>query len=110
MTTTMIEVTDAAFDNARRFKAREKAAESAFLRLGVKGGGCSGFAYVIQFDERERPGDVVVREGDGFKVVVDPRSLEHLQGMVLDFSGGLNGKGFEFKNPNAKSTCGCGKS
>jgi iron-sulfur cluster assembly protein len=104
-----IEVTAEAFRQARRLRAKEGHPEGAFLRVGVKGGGCSGFAYVLKFDTAERPGDLVLT-GEDFKVVVDPKSLPYLEGMVLDFAGGLMGQGLVIKNPNAKSNCGCGKS
>ena len=83
---------------------------SSFLRLGVKGGGCSGYSYVLQFDTTAREDDAVVGRADGIEVRVDPKSSTFLEGMVLDFSEGLGGKGFEFVNPNAKSSCGCGQS
>lgn len=78
------------------------------LRLGVKGGGCSGLSYDLQFTPEE-PGDTVV-EHDEYKVYMDPKSLIYLKGMQLDYEGGLQGKGFVFRNPNATSTCGCGES
>lgn len=78
------------------------------LRLGVKGGGCSGLSYDLQFTPGE-PGDTVIDLED-FKVFIDVKSTIYLKGMALDFEGGLQGKGFVFKNPNASSTCGCGES
>lgn len=78
------------------------------LRLGVKGGGCSGLSYDLGFTAQEK-GDTVV-EQEGFQVFMDPKSLIYLKGMQLDYQGGLQGKGFVFVNPNAKSTCGCGES
>jgi iron-sulfur cluster assembly protein len=83
--------------------------DSHGLRLGVKGGGCSGLSYVLGFDAEAKPNDVVfVREG--VTIFVDPKSLFYLSGTVLDFSDGLNGKGFVFNNPQAAKTCGCGNS
>lgn len=78
------------------------------LRLGVKGGGCSGLSYDLQFTPRET-GDTVI-DCDGFKIYMDAKSMIYLKGMQLDYQGGLNGKGFVFSNPNASSTCGCGES
>ncbi|MSO19776.1 MAG: iron-sulfur cluster assembly accessory protein [Acidobacteria bacterium] len=79
------------------------------LRLGVLGGGCSGFSYSILFDETQRPTDNVY-ELDGAKVFVDPKSLEILNGMTLDYKADLMQQTFLIHNPNAKSTCGCGTS
>src|SRR5437867_2944504 len=104
-----IEITDQAFVHARRLRDKQGAPGEAFLRVSVRGGGCSGFSYHMDFDTERRPDDAVY-EKDGFQVVVDAKSAPFLAGMVLDFSGGLMGQGFEFKNPNAKSSCGCGKS
>ena len=78
------------------------------LRLGVKGGGCSGLSYDLAFTPTEK-GDTVV-EHEGFKGFMDAKSLIYLKGMMLDYKGGLDGKGFVFVNPNATSTCGCGES
>ena len=78
------------------------------LRLGVKGGGCSGLSYDLGFSP-EKEGDTVM-DSHGFKVYMDPKSIIYLKGMQLDYQGGLNGKGFVFQNPNAASTCGCGES
>ncbi|HNR31591.1 MAG TPA: iron-sulfur cluster assembly accessory protein [Candidatus Hydrogenedentes bacterium] len=78
------------------------------VRLGVKGGGCSGFSYVLDFDAR-RDGDNVV-EQDGVAFLIDRKSAIYLKGIELDFRSGLRGKGFVFQNPNASSTCGCGES
>jgi iron-sulfur cluster assembly protein/iron-sulfur cluster insertion protein len=78
------------------------------LRLFVENGGCSGMQYGMSFDEPKQ-GDTVC-ESEGVALVVDPASLAHLSGVSIDFDDGLHGKGFEIHNPNAKSTCGCGKS
>jgi iron-sulfur cluster assembly protein len=78
------------------------------VRLGVKGGGCSGFSYVLEFDT-QRDGDNIV-EQDGLRFLMDRKSAIYLKGILLDYRSGLHGKGFQFKNPNATSTCGCGES
>jgi iron-sulfur cluster assembly protein len=83
--------------------------ETYFLRVGVKGGGCSGMSYELGFDNIPQEGDNVV-EDNSIKIVVDKKSFLYLFGTELDFSDGLNGKGFQFINPNASRTCGCGES
>lgn len=84
--------------------------ETHFLRVGVKGGGCSGLSYVMDFDEKIEPTDEVVDLESGLKVIIDKKSLLYLFGTELNYSDGLNGKGFEWINPNASRTCGCGES
>ena len=79
------------------------------LRVGVKGGGCSGLTYTLGFDSGAKEGDKILSFED-VKLFVDGKSLFYLMGTELDFSDGLNGKGFLFNNPNAKKTCGCGES
>lgn len=81
----------------------------ALLRVSVAGGGCSGLSYKLDFVEAQGEKDKVFEQG-GVRVAVDPKSYLYLQGMELDYSGGLNGKGFVFNNPNAKKSCGCGSS
>jgi iron-sulfur cluster assembly protein/iron-sulfur cluster insertion protein len=78
------------------------------LRILVESGGCSGFQYGMSFDEPKA--DDAQLESEGVSILVDPTSLAYLQGTSIDFDDGLHGKGFELKNPNAQSTCGCGKS
>lgn len=80
-----------------------------FLRVSVVGGGCSGYQYGLDFDKEERMGDISM-DFNGVKVVVDPVSAGYLRGTVVDYVTGLHGTGFQFKNPNAKRTCGCGSS
>ncbi|MFA6469236.1 MAG: iron-sulfur cluster assembly accessory protein [Bacteroidota bacterium] len=79
------------------------------LRLGVKGGGCSGLSYVLAFDDAVKEKDLIL-EKHGVKIVVDQKSMFYLSGTTLDFSDGLNGRGFVFNNPQAAKTCGCGSS
>lgn len=83
--------------------------DSYFLRVGVVGGGCSGLSYKLDFDNEVKPMDQVF-EDNGIKVVTDLKSFLYLVNTELDFSDGLNGKGFYFKNPNASRSCGCGES
>lgn len=82
--------------------------EQKRLRVFVETGGCSGFEYGMSFD-RPKPDDNVF-DSEGVQVLVDPTSLAYLNGTHIDFDDGLHGKGFEIKNPNAQSTCGCGRS
>ena len=105
----MIEVTDAARDEAKRLLDQSDLGTNAFIRVGVKGGGCSGLMYDLDFDNKLLEGDKKM-EDNGLTVVVDKKSFLYLVGTQLDFSGGLNGKGFQFINPNASRTCGCGES
>jgi len=84
--------------------------ETHSLRVGVKGGGCSGLSYVMDFDDKIESTDEVVTLPDGLKVVIDKKSVLYLFGTELNYSDGLNGKGFEWVNPNASRTCGCGES
>ena len=81
-----------------------------FLRVGVKGGGCSGLSYVMDFDDKKDVTDEVVTLSDDLRIVIDRKSLLYLFGTELNYSDGLNGKGFEWVNPNASRTCGCGES
>lgn len=80
-----------------------------FVRVGVKGGGCSGLTYQLAFDTQLQDNDQSF-EDKGVRIVVDKKSILYLAGTELDFTDGLNGKGFEFNNPNASRTCGCGES
>jgi len=104
-----IHLTDKAVEQVKRLMQQNSIPESHGLRVSVKGGGCSGLSYVLGFDDK--PGDKdTILEAAGVRVFVDPKSLFYLSGTVLDFSDGLNGKGFVFNNPQAKKTCGCGSS
>ncbi|KAA8481820.1 iron-sulfur cluster assembly protein [Arcticibacter tournemirensis] len=82
---------------------------SYFLRVSVEGGGCSGLSYKLDFDNAEKPGDQFF-EDKGIRIALDMKSFLYLAGTELDFSDGLNGKGFNFHNPNATRTCACGES
>lgn len=104
-----ISLTEKAAAHVVKLKAENKIPEVHGLRLSVKGGGCSGLSYVLGFDETPKENDTVFTM-HGITVFVDPKSLFYLGGTVLDFSDGLNGKGFVFNNPQASKTCGCGSS
>ena len=80
-----------------------------YIRVGVKSGGCSGLSYELKFDHNQEEGDKVF-EDNGIKIIVDKKSFLYLIGTTLEYSGGLNGTGFVFNNPNANRTCGCGES
>ena len=102
----LVTLTESAVEKVNELLKDEE--EGKGLRLGVKGGGCSGFSYSTTFDfEKER--DNVLDVG-GFKVFLDPKSTIYLKGIQLDYQSGLEGKGFVFQNPNASNTCGCGES
>ena len=79
------------------------------VRVGVLGGGCAGFQYSMDFEKEARPDDLTI-EQEGVKVYVDPMSSMYLQGVTIDYVVGLQGAGFKFSNPNARTTCGCGSS
>ncbi len=105
----MISITDKAKDKIIELRQKDGLASDSNIRVAVKGGGCSGLMYDLQFDEKLQEKDQVF-EDKGIKILVDKKSLLYLAGTVLDFSDGLNGKGFQFVNPNAMRTCGCGES
>ncbi len=104
----LIEVSQKALEQIKKIFAEEKPSENKGLRVGVVGGGCSGFSYKIEFGEQKEKDNVI--ELEGIKVLIDPKSSIYLKGITLDYRDGLNGKGFVFDNPNAKNTCGCGES
>ena len=105
----MITVSANAKEYITRLLSDQQAAPGTFVRVGVKSGGCSGLEYQLDFDTVQKEGDQVF-EDKGVKVVVDMKSLLYLYGTELDYSGGLNGKGLTFNNPNASRTCSCGES
>lgn len=104
-----ITITEKASKEIKRIMEENKVPSDFGLRVGVKGGGCSGLTYFLGFDQSNREGDSII-ESNGIKLFVDGKSLFYLTGTELDFSDGLNGKGFVFNNPNATKTCGCGES
>ena len=105
----MITVTDKAKDKILALRQEEGRTNDNHIRVGVVGGGCSGLMYNLEFDTDSLPNDMVF-EDKGIKIVVDKKSILYLAGTILEFSDGLNGKGFHFVNPNASRTCGCGES
>jgi iron-sulfur cluster assembly protein len=105
----MITVSETAKQHALQLMKEENKPEGSFIRVGVDGGGCSGLMYNLVFDTEMKDGDQTF-EDKGIKIVVDKKSFLYLIGTELDYSGGLNGKGFVFINPNASRTCGCGES
>ncbi|KXB98703.1 MAG: heme biosynthesis protein HemY [Chlorobi bacterium NICIL-2] len=104
-----ITITAKAIAEIKRIREQNNIPETYGLRMGVRGGGCSGFSYALGFDAEPRSNDIVL-EADGLRVFIDAKSMFYLMGVTLDFSDGLMGRGFTFKNPNATRTCGCGSS
>jgi len=104
----MIQITDVAANRIKMLMAKQGMNEGG-LRVGIKGGGCSGLSYTFAWEKEARLGDEVV-EAQGVKLFVDKKSLLFLRGTTLDYDTSLMSKGFVFSNPNAKSTCGCGTS
>lgn len=104
----MLKLTDNAVVQVTKLMEKD-GREGIHLRLGVAGGGCSGFSYALTFETDGRAGDQVLEFGD-LRVLVDPKSGMLLQGMTLDWYEGLDGSGWRFMNPNASGTCGCGQS
>jgi iron-sulfur cluster assembly protein len=105
----MIQVTDKAKEKLIQLRKEEGHSDEDIVRVAVQGGGCSGLMYQLDFDQELKKDDKVF-EDQGIKILVDKKSMLYLLGTTLDFSGGLNGKGFQFINPNASRTCGCGES
>jgi iron-sulfur cluster assembly protein len=106
-------VTEAAAQEIAKQRAK-RGTPTARIRVGVRGGGCTGFTYVFEWADEPKPTDSEFRatspEGENVGIVVDPKSLVYLGGMTLDFVRGMMGHGFKFNNPNAKGSCGCGES
>jgi iron-sulfur cluster assembly protein len=105
----MVFVADSAKERIIDLKKKDNIPQDHFLRVSVVSGGCSGLSYKIEFDHEEKPGDQVF-EDNGIKVVTDLKSFLYLFNTTLEFSAGLEGKGFYFNNPNASRTCACGES
>ena len=105
----MIEVTPAASKRIREAMSQEGVAEGG-LRVGVKAGGCSGFSYVFKWEASPKPEDEVFESADGTRIFVDKKSYKYLDGTVLDCDANMLGQSLIFRNPNAKSECGCGLS
>nr|HEX4317417.1 iron-sulfur cluster assembly accessory protein [Kofleriaceae bacterium] len=110
----VILLTQSAADEIARQRAKRNT-PNARIRVGVRGGGCTGFTYVFEWADEVRPTDKEFfgpagADGGGVSIVVDPKSLVFLGGMTLDFVRGMMGHGFKFNNPNAKGACGCGES
>ena len=104
----MIKISDSARD--RLLYLLEKAEEGlSFVRVGVESGGCSGLSYKLDFDKNQKADDELI-DDNGIKLLINKKSFLYLVGTTLEFSDGLNGKGFVFNNPNASRTCGCGES
>jgi iron-sulfur cluster assembly protein len=105
----MVFVADSAKEKIEEIKHKEGFGNDYFIRVSVTSGGCSGLTYSMDFDNESQPNDQVF-EDKGLKIVTDLKSFLYLFNSTLEFSGGLNGKGFYFNNPNASRTCGCGES
>jgi iron-sulfur cluster assembly protein len=104
----MVTITPKAAAEIQKIIAQENSGDLA-LRVGVQGGGCSGLSYFLTLDKDPRPDDKIL-ESSGVKVYLDSKSALYLEGTEVDFTDGLQGSGFTFKNPNAQRTCGCGHS
>src|SRR5262249_41846300 len=103
----VVTLTPYAVEMVRKVRAREGLSDNHPLRVAVVGGGCSGFSYQLDFDDKAQEGDQVM-EYDGVQVRVDPTSAPYLRGLQIDYVSSLHGGGFKFVNPNAAHTCGCG--
>ena len=107
--TLTIGVTDKASEKLKFFAKKKGLEDDFFVKVGVKGGGCSGLLYTLSIESEAGADDKIV-DNNGVRVYIDKKSYLYLAGTELDFSDGLNGKGFVFQNPNAKKSCGCGNS
>lgn len=103
-----VSFTDSAVAEIKRLMGEENFDVSKKLRIGVKGGGCSGMSYVLGFDDKQEADEQF--EVEGIPVILNPSHQIYLYGMKIDWQGGLNSRGFTFNNPNASTTCGCGSS
>ena len=105
----MIKVSDQAKAQVQKLLSQEENKANSYVRVGVQGGGCSGLMYELSFDSQINEDDKQF-DDNGVTLLVNKKSFLYLVGTTLDFTGGLNGKGFTFNNPNASRTCGCGES
>lgn len=104
-----VSLSDRAINEVRRIITDQDLPDGTALRVGVKGGGCSGFSYTLGFDDQRKPTDQI-HEIEDVIVLCDPKSFLYLNGTVVDFEESLMGRGFKFTNPNANKSCGCGES
>jgi iron-sulfur cluster assembly protein len=107
--TLTIQITEKAVEKIKFFAKKDGLQDEFGVKVGVKGGGCSGLLYTLSIEKEAGPNEKVV-DYNGVKVFIDKKSYIYLAGTTLDFGDGLNGKGFVFENPNAKKSCGCGTS
>ncbi len=105
----VVSITERAASEVKRILTDQQMPDATALRVGVKGGGCSGFSYTLGFDDNVNPADQIAELLD-VRVVCDPKSFLYLNGTVVDFEESLMGRGFKFTNPNAAKSCGCGES
>jgi iron-sulfur cluster assembly accessory protein len=103
-----VSFTEGAINEVKRLMGEESFDKNKKLRVGVKGGGCSGMSYVLGFDDKQEADEEF--EIEGISVILDPSHQIYVYGMMIDWQGGLNSRGFTFNNPNASTTCGCGSS
>ena len=104
-----ISLSERAVTEVKRIVEEQSLPEGTGLRVGVKGGGCSGFSYTLGFDDNQNPTDQL-SQVDGVQIMCDPKSFLYLNGTVVDFEDSLMSRGFKFTNPNASKSCGCGES
>lgn len=104
-----IVISEKALGEIKKIMGQNNIPDTYGLRVGIKGGGCSGLSYSLGFDKESRDGDKIINK-EGVQLFIDAKSLFYLSGTQLDYTDGLNGRGFVFNNPNAAKTCGCGSS
>ena len=106
----LTEIAQREINNIIKDKTDELDNEQTYLRVGVKGGGCSGFSYILDLTSNIKDNDETVSEQNGITVICDPKSLLYIDGTTIDFRDEIMGRGFVFNNPNATASCGCGSS
>lgn len=106
----MIQISEKAADHIHYLREKDNIPKERSLRISIKEGGCSGFSYKMDFEDKKVQDSDKEFKSQGIPIVIEKKSLLYIMGMTLDYEGGLNGKGFIFSNPNAKDTCGCGVS